>query len=325
MADAVSRSDRSPRMTRRLALLALLPLLSAPAWSQGSGGYVVAETGRRYEGLQQAVDAIGGGRGTIRIAPGTYRDCAVQTQGQVAFVAERPGTVVFDRTTCEGKAALVLRGNGASVDGVVFRHMEVGDGNGAGIRIERGDLHVENAMFLDSQCGILSADDPAGRIAVDHSTFSGLGKDPRGNGAHAVYVGRYAALSVTNSRFERGTGGHYVKSRAPRIEVLGSSFDDSRGHATNYMIDLSNGATGRIAGNEFVQGRDKENFSAMITVAPEGVRNASDGLVVENNVASLAPGVAQGTTFVGAWTGERVSVRGNRLGPKITERARRWL
>ena len=132
-------------------------------------------------------------------------------------------------------------------------------------------------MFLDSQSGILSAEDPNGTVTVDHSTFSGLGNDPTGNGAHGIYMGRYKSLRVTACRFERGQGGHYVKTRAPYVEILDSSFDDSHGHMSNYMIDLSNGAKGRIAGNEFVFGRDKDNHSTLITVAPEGPRTTHRG------------------------------------------------
>ena len=306
----------------RLSLL--LAGLAVSASAQGAGPYTVVETGRSYARLSEAVDAVGDGSATIRIASGVHHDCAVQERGRIRFVAAEPGRAVFDRTTCEDKAALVLRGRGARVEGIVFRHLEVGDGNGAGIRLEKGDLDVANCMFLDSQSGILSAQDPASRVTVDRSTFSGLGKDPTGNGAHGIYIGEFASLRVTNSRFERGTGGHYLKSRAPRIEVLDSSFDDTGGRTTNYAIDLSNGASGRIAGNEFVIGRDKENYSTVVTVAPEGVRNGSDGLVVENNGVRLAPGVPFKTTFVGAWTGEAVTVRNNRLGPGVAERARRW-
>ncbi|WP_141243832.1 right-handed parallel beta-helix repeat-containing protein [Sphingomonas lenta] len=308
---------------RRLALLAVL--FAGPAPTQAPGApFTVAETGRSYRQLQEAVDAIGDGAGTIRIAPGVHRDCAVQERGTVSFVAAQPGAVVFDRMVCESKAALVLRGRGARVDGIVFRNLEVADGNGAGIRIEKGNLDVANSMFLDSQSGILSANDPAGRISIDHSTFAGLGKDPTGNGAHGMYIGDYGSLRVTNSRFERGTGGHYLKNRAARVEILNNSFDDTRGRTTNYMIDLSNGATGRIAGNEFVQGREKDNYSTMIAVSPEGVQNSSEGLVVENNGARLAPG-AERTTFLGAWSNEPMVIRGNRLGVGIAERGRRYL
>ena len=109
------------------------------------------------------------------------------------------------------------------------------------------------------------------------------------------------------------------------VEILDSSFDDSQGHMTNYMIDLSNGAKGRIAGNEFVDGRDKDNHSTLITVAPEGAKNDSSGLVVENNRARLAPGADYKPVFVGNWAGEPIVLRGNILAPGITPTARRWM
>ena len=306
----------------RLAIL-LLSLTAGVASAQAPGArFTIGNQG--FASLQEAVAAIGDGEGTIHIAPGTYRECAVQDAGRIAYVADRPGSVVFTRVTCEDKAALVLRGRAARVEGIVFRHFEVGDGNGAGIRIEKGNLTVTQSMFLDSQSGILSAEDPASTITVDHSTFAGLGNDPTGNGAHSIYVGNYGALRVTTSRFERGAGGHYVKSRSPRIEVTGNSFDDTRGHMTNYMIDLSNGARGRIADNAFVMGRDKDNHSVMISVAPEGASNDSTGLVVERNRATLAPGVTWRPVFVGNWSGESLAIRDNALGEGIEVTARKW-
>lgn len=311
---------------RRTLLPILLLALASPAQPQGApaGPFTVVQSGQSFGTLADAVNAIGDGDGTIRIAPGRYNQCAVQTAGRVAYVAQQRGTVIFDRTMCEGKATLVLRGTSSRVDGIIFTHMIVADGNGAGIRMEKGDLTVAYAMFVDGQCGILSATDPAATITVDHSTFAGLGKDPTGHGAHSIYIGTYAALKVTNSRFERGTGGHYVKTRAPHVEVLDSSFDDTAGHITNYMIDLSNGATGRIAGNTFVAGRDKENHSTMITVAPEGATYPSAGLIVEHNKASLAPGVDYTTHFVGNWSGEQIVERDNQLGAGIEPVANHW-
>ena len=84
---------------------ALLPATSASAQSS-SAPFTIAETGRGYATLQQAVNAIGDRRGTIRIAAGTYRQCAVQQAGVIIYTAEEFGTVTFDRTACEGKAAL---------------------------------------------------------------------------------------------------------------------------------------------------------------------------------------------------------------------------
>ena len=306
-------------MRFRLPLLIAASLIALPAFSQTNPGpFTVEESGQSFARLQEAVDAIGGRRGTIRIAPGLYRDCAVVEQGAVAFVADVPGKSVFEGVVCEDKASLVLRGESARVDGLVFTGLFVDDGNGAGIRLEEGDLAVSNAMFLDSQSGILTAAFPSGRLSIDRSSFAGLGKDPTGNGAHSVYVGGYGSVKVTRSRFERGVGGHYLKSRAAAVEITDNSFDDSKGNDTNYLIDLPNGASGRIAGNSFAQGPNKRNYSTLITIAPEGVEHPSSGLVIENNRAWLSPQFEHRTTFVGNWSGEAVTMRGNELADRIT-------
>jgi hypothetical protein len=310
-------------MNRKLALALLSILVASPLAAQSGAPFTVAETGEGFDSLADAVEAIGDGAGTIRIAPGRYGECAVQERGRIAYVAAEPGTAIFAGGMCEGKATLVLRGDSARVEGLVFTGMQVPDGNGAGIRIEEGDLQVSETLFLDGQCGILSASDPTGTIAIDHSTFSGLGRHPDGDGAHSLYIGHYGVLRVTNTRFERGTGGHYLKSRAPRIEVLDSSFDDSQGQNTNYHIDLSEGATGRIAGNVFVNGTGKENYGTFIAVAPEDPENPSDGLTIENNDVSVVPEFRWSTTFVGDWSGDRLVVRDNRVAPPVNLMQRR--
>ncbi len=307
----------------RLALASSVLFLAAakgaiaPA-QPGAGAlapYTVVETGRGFTRLQDAVDAIGGGTGTIRLASARFADCAVQGAGDVLYTAAVPGQAVLDGTACEGKAALVLRGRSARVEGIVFANIRVPDANGAGIRLERGNLAVSQSWFRDSEQGILTADDPSGSIAIDKSTFTRLGRCDRGlSCAHSIYIGNYGALNVTRSRFEAGRGGHYVKSRAARIAVLNSSFDDSAGSTTNYMIDLPAGATGRIAGNWFVQGRDKENHSAFIAVAAEGRARSSAGLAIEDNDARFAPGVERRSVFVADWSGDRLAIGANALG-----------
>ena len=302
-------------------LLALLATVSAasPLLAQGAAPFTVEQTGKGYYRLDDAVKAVGAGDAVIRIAPGTYRDCAVQEAGRIAYRATEPGKAIFDGGVCEGKATLVLRGRDAVVDGLVFQNLRVPDGNGAGIRLEKGPLIVRNAIFRNSEEGILTADDPASTITIDRSSFSGLGRCDRGlSCAHSVYVNAYGALTVTRSRFERGQGGHYLKSRARRIAVSDSSFDDTKGHTTNYMIDLSTGATGTIANNVFVQGPDKENHSAFITVAPEGRDAPSAGLAVNGNKASLSPGVTWPTVFVADWSHEPLKLGPNMLGKGIT-------
>ena len=286
--------------------------------------FTVMETGQGYNRLQDAVDAIGARQGSIAIAPGRYAQCAVQTAGRISYLATEPGSAVFDGVACEGKGTLVLRGQGAEVSGLIFQNVRVPDFNGAGIRLEEGDLMVAESWFRDSQQGILTAHDPSSRLVVDKSTFTRLGTCEGGGGcAHSIYTGNIRHLRVTRSRFEEGRGGHYVKARAARVDVASSSFDDARGQGTNYMIDLSEGAAGQISNNWFVQGQDKENYSAFIAIAPEGRTNTSTGLSIAGNDARLAPGVSRNTVFIADWSGDNINIGENALGTGLTRFERR--
>lgn len=310
---------------RLFSCVALTSVFAVAALSAGSlsaeapkAPYTVSESGKSYRSLQDAVNAIGNGQGTIVIAPGRYIDCAVQEGGTVRYVAAEPGQVIFERHACEDKAALVLRGYNAEVSGIVFQNIESSDGNGAGIRLEKGNLTVSQSWFRDSQQGILSGNDLTGRIVIDKSTFTRLGTCAFSGGcAHSIYIGNYGLLRVTRSRFEFGVGGHYVKARAPRVEIASSSFDDSQGKWSNYMIDLPEGATGQITNNVFVQGPHHENHSAFIAVAAEERKFSSAGLKIAGNDARLAPGVEWETAFIADWSGAPLAIGQNRIGPGI--------
>ncbi|HMS19194.1 right-handed parallel beta-helix repeat-containing protein [uncultured Sphingorhabdus sp.] len=303
------------RSTRFLIpAIAAITTVSATA-QQGMAPFQIAENGQTFTRLADAIEAVGDGQATIMIAPGTYRECAVQSAGHISFKAEIAGRSIFDGGICEGKAALVLRGRSAAVDGLIFQNMAVPDGNGAGIRLEKGNLAVTRSVFRNSEEGILTAQDPAGEIVIDQTTFSELGRCDRGlSCAHSIYIGDFASLTVTRSRFERGNGGHYIKSRAATAIIQNNAFDDTRGQATNYMIDLPGGATGMISGNVFVQGKDKENYSAFIAVAAEGRQRSSAGLAISGNDASLATGVDRNTVFLADWSGDAIVLGANRLG-----------
>jgi hypothetical protein len=320
----------SQRLTSAVAL-ALCAALALPAASPdaaaaqtAASAFTVVETGKGYGSLQDAIDAVGNTRATIRIAPGTYRECAVQEQGVIVYEAAEPGSATLAGRACEDKAALVLRGTGAEIRGLGFTGINVDDGNGAGIRLEAGMLNVAYARFTNSQQGILTAADPSIRVYILRSTFSGLGTCENDAGcAHSIYIGDIASLTVRESRFERGTGGHYLKARAAEVAIENNSFDDANGRTTNYMIDLPAGSRGRIADNWFVQGRDKENYSAFIALGAEDILHPSAGLLIENNEARFVPGLSRQSAFLADWTGERVVMQGNRLAEGITQFERR--
>ena len=319
-------------MTNRLALslLALaamatpaMPLAAAPVRdANGLAPYTVVETGKIYERLQDAVNAIGGGKGTIRFASMRFADCAVQKAGDITYQAAVPGEAVLEGVTCEDKAALVLGGRNARIEGMVFANMRVYDKNGAGIRLERGNLTVVQSWFRDSEQGILANNDPSAAIVIDKSTFTRLGTCEGSGCAHSIYIGDYGSPTVTRSRFEKGTGGHYVKHRGARVSITDCSFDDTGGTETNYMIDLPNGSTGRIAGNMFVQGMSKDNRSGFIVVGANDSRHTSDGLTIEDNDARLAPKADWSSNFVADFTGQKLVSRRNQLGAGLKPYAR---
>jgi len=319
----LSRMAQRPRVVAAMIAAALLPGSAALAQAS-SDPFTVVETGRSYGSIQEAVNAIGAKRGTIRIAPGVYRQCAVQERGVITYIAQKAGTAIFEGRSCEGKASLVLRGIGAEVRGLTFRNLRVRDGNGAGIRIEKGQLNVAYSRFLGSQQGILSANDPSSRIYIIRSTFSGLGTCEHSAGcAHSIYIGNFGELTVRESRFERGMGGHYVKARTGRVVIENNSFDDSAGQATNYMIDLPAGSTGRIANNWFVQGANKENYSAFIALGAEQGLHNSDGLEITKNEARFVPGLKRASVFLADWEGARVAMSSNRLAEGLKRYERR--
>ena len=307
-------------MRRALPLLALI--LAAPALVPATAqtaraSFVIAETGQGFGTIDEAVSSVRMSTATILIAPGTYHQCTVQAGGRITFKAVQPGTAIFEGEACEGKAAFVLRGQESIVDGLVFRGINVPDGNGAGIRTEMGNLTVRNSMFLDSQEGILGGQPSNQKIVIDRSTFSGLGQCETTDCSHSIYLANQGSVTVTNSRFERGTGGHYVKLRVPNVSITDNSFDDTAGRKTNYMIDLPEGGTGLIARNTMVQGRNKENWTGFIVVAAEARKYPSTGLRVEGNDATLAPGETRSPAFVASYSKDRLALGTNRLGQGI--------
>jgi len=307
-----------------IAAIVTATVAATAAQAQRDAPFTVSETGATYSRLADAVKAVGGNNATIVIAPGAYGDCAVQTAGRITYKALVPGRTIFDGGICEEKATLVLRGKAATIDGIIFQNQRVPDGNGAGIRIERGDLYVYNALFRNAEEGILSADDESAEIVIDRSSFQRLGRCDRGlSCAHSIYIGYFGSLKVTNSRFEKGSGGHYVKTRTPRVTITNNSFDDTQGRSTNYMIDLPAGATGVISGNVFVQGQNKDNWSAFIAVAAEDKDHSSNGLNIHSNSASLAKGVQRNTWFVADWSGDQLRIANNSLGQGLTRYQRR--
>ncbi len=222
---------------------------------------------------------------TILLPSGRYSDCAVIALDRLTLQAASKGTVIMDGGACEGKAAIVARGNFLVLDGLMFRNIRVADGNGAGVRHERGVLFVRNATFYNNQSGVLTHAGADMELTIDRSRFVRNGSCSNSGGcAHSVYAGEIGKLVVSNSQFNHASGGHFLKSRSGKIEVKNSTFIDEKGIAS-YLIDITHGANGIITENQFHKGINAPNRLCFIRIGSEGKKYPSDNLTIFNNRA----------------------------------------
>lgn len=103
------------------------------------------------------------------VAPGRYVECAVVKSGRFAIRAVISGSVTFDGRACQNKAAFVIKGSWVDVGGLRFCNVRVPDRNGAGLRIQGGDVTVRLTTFEDGENGILTNMDPIGTPSFERS------------------------------------------------------------------------------------------------------------------------------------------------------------
>ena len=174
--------------------------------------------GQEFDSPSRAVRAAAA-HDTVLIEPGTYYDCAVATV-PLTIEGHGPGVVLTDKT-CEDKAILVLRGGTMVVRNLTLARARVGDGNGAGIRMEGDGLLAEHVVFDNDEVGILSGG--MGPVQVRDCTFQGGGVGGERPLA-ALFVGPAAALTVERSRFAAIRGAQVI-SGAVLTTISGSIFD----------------------------------------------------------------------------------------------------
>lgn len=217
----------------------------------------------------------------VSIAPGQYFDCAVIRQNNLTLQGNGAGAVMTDKT-CQGKALLVIDGNDVTIRNLTLQRARVPDGNGAGIRAEGGNLTVENTRFINNQDGILSADAPNATIRIAGSEF--IENGTCGNScAHGIYIGHVKSLRVERSHFADTHDGHHIKSRAMRTEIVGNTIEDGADGTASYLIDIPNGGTTIIEGNQLEKGPHASNQAYAISIGEEGVDRPTDQIVVRDN------------------------------------------
>jgi hypothetical protein len=267
--------------------------------------------GRTF-GLPSAAAAVARQGDVIRIAPGTYEDCAVWRADGILIEGEGIESVIIGNRTCNGKGAFVIPGNDVTVRGVTLTGARSADGNGAGIRAEGINLTVERVRFLRNENGILYAGVGHGSLIVRDSVFVGNGSCEKAC-AHGIYTGALELLRVERSRFLATREGHHVKSRAFRTEVVGCDIEDGPDGTASYLIDVPNGGAVLLRGNRLSKGPRSSNRSTAISIGAEGVNRPTPEIRVESNVFTLE--ASYRTVFLTNFTATPALLSENSLSP----------
>jgi len=271
---------------RSLAVALLLPAFATSAATLTVGANAPIKTIAAAARLANDGDVV-------EIEAGDYRgDVAVWLQKRLT-IRGVGGTPILkaDGRIAEGKAIWVIRDGDFDVENVAFEGARAEDGNGAGIRFERGRLHVRGCRFADNENGLLTANSPDADLTIEDSEFSRAPRD-RGNLKHLLYVGRIARLTLTGSRFHQGFEGHLVKSRARESFISYNLLYDGPGGQAAYELEFPNGGLAYVVGNVIGQSSTTTNPVVVAYGAEGDVWARNELYLVQNTLIS---------DRVGAW------------------------
>ncbi len=291
-------------------VLAALALAAHPAAART----LEVGPGKPYAQPSQAAAAAQDGD-RILIADGEYFDCATLPQNNLTIEgASEAGAVITDKA-CGGKASLVIQGANVTVRTLTLTRVRVPDGNGAGIRAEGKGLTVDHVRFVNNQEGILAGDIPGGTIVVRGSEFTRNGSCEH-NCAHGIYVGNIALLQVEGSTFRDTREAHDIKSRAARTEVVGNDIADGPDGTASYEVDIPNGGSVVVTGNQIEKGPKAGNHTAIVMIGEEGITQATREITVEGNTVRNDGNYPTVLVFNG--TATEAQVKGNHLAGQVT-------
>jgi hypothetical protein len=225
--------------------------------------------------------------------PGEYvAQVGVITQRQLTVrgVGKRP-VLRAGGTSAENKAILIVRDGDITLENLEFRGARVPDGNGAGVRFEKGRLRIKDCAFFDNENGLLTGNAPDAELSIEDSVFGEAPNSP-GSLPHLLYVGRIARLSITGSRFHEGFEGHLIKSRAKESTIAYNLILDGYEGEASYEIDLPNGGIATLIGNVIGQGPRRQNRT-LVSFGAEGRAWPDSRLTMVHNTL-LSPGLVPG-------------------------------
>jgi hypothetical protein len=219
----------------------------------------------------------------IEIRSGSYRgQPAIWTKNNLLIrgVGQRP-VMIADGQSAEDKGIWVVRGGKVRIENVEFRGARVADGNGAGIRFEKGELTIHACRFADNEMGLLTANSVALALEISDSEFVDAPRHA-GDLHHLLYVGAIGRFVLRGSRFYNGNLGHLVKSRARENHVLYNLLADGAGGRASYELEFPNGGIAWVIGNAIGQSAGTDN-PVIVAYGAEGPRWSVNALYLVHN------------------------------------------
>ena len=258
-------------------LVSAIPL-QATVWQVG--------VSRQYT-MPSQVSSLVKNNDTVEIDAGTYHeDVAHWTANNLLL--QGVGGMAYLKSNGKSfgqKAIWVIGGANTRVAFIEFAECAVPDRNGAGIRLEAANLTVHGCYFHDNEDGILAGDNPESDILIEYSEFSHNGN---GDGqSHNLYINHVHSLTFQYNYSHHTKVGHELKSRAYNNYILYNRLSNEADGTASRNIDLPNGGTTIIMGNE-IQKKKKTENSNMIGYGLEGLSNPTphELFVVNNTIVN---------------------------------------
>jgi hypothetical protein len=262
---------------------------------------------QQYKAPSEAArDAMPGD--TIQIAAGTYFDCVVWQTDNLTIVGTGSGAVLTDKT-CQGKAIFVTVGKNITIRNLTFARARVPDFNGAGIRAEGANLHVEHSRFINNQSGILAASEPDSKINILDSQFIENGQCYSNHCTGALTIGGIASLNIRHCFFWGTKGGDHILSKARRTELTDSRIADGLAGTAAYLVDLPGGGSLIMRGNQLEKGLHSGHPGIAVKVMAGFGAQPVSNLVFELN--HLRTDTNGKLVFVSNWSGLGAQMSGN--------------
>ena len=299
-------------MTVAKTSLAMLVLTGIVASSPGGSATLEVGPSKTYK-TPSAAAAVAKNGDQIKIEPGQYFDCAVWNADDLVIEGTGPGVVITDKT-CMGKGLFVVEGNNTTVRNLTLTRARVPDMNGAGIRLDKGNLTVDTVKFIDNQNGIMGGV-PGTTVTIRNSDFDRNGTCA-GACAHGIYIGDVDLVRVENSRFSNTRQAHSIKSRAKRTEVIGCTIADGPDGTSSYLIEAPNGGALIVRDTTLEKGPKSENHKAAIAIGAEGVTHPTPEITITNN--NFRNDGNYETNLVWNLTATRAVLKGNKLAGSVT-------